>query len=158
MNAKTPLAVLSMAAILLSAQTPHQEAIPAFEAVAMAPDVGVPGFEHQLHLDGQANELMIIGGNVGDYCALVVGNHMTDVPLPGNALLRVDPVAVFILGRFESGQFYLPLRYNGKPIDPVSALVQGLTLRGETGMFGSSDVGAIDFDGTAHFQFRYVGQ
>lgn len=158
MNAKTPLVALSMAAILLSAQTPHQEAIPAFEAVAMAPNVGVPGFEHQLHLDGVANELMIIGGNVGDYCALVVGEHMTDVPLPGNALLRVEPLAVFVLGRFENGQFNVPLRYNGKTIDPVSVLVQALTLYGDTGMFGSSDVGAIDFDGTAHFEFRYVGQ
>jgi hypothetical protein len=157
MNAKTPLAVLSVAAILLSAQAP-QEAIPAFEAVAMAPASGYPIFEHQLHLSGQNADLRLIGGNTGDFVAIVLGVEETHVPLPGTAVLRVNPLAMYIVGEFDvNGEFEMTLIYEGKPIAPASVLVQGFTLFSKTGLLGSSNYGAIDFDGSRTFEFRDLG-
>jgi len=158
MNAKPPLVALSVAAVLLSAQAPYQEAIPAFEAVAMAPDVGNPTFEHKLQFHGQGNDLLIMGGNPGDFCAVVAGFEMTQIPLPGNAMLRVDPLVLVVLGEFDSNyHFELRLTYGGEPIQRASALVQALTVD-NNGMFGSSNVGAVDFDGMRNFEFRDVGQ
>lgn len=158
MNAKTPLAALSVAAILLSAQAP-QEAIPAFEAVAIAPASGYAILEHQLHLHGQNADLRVIGGDPGEPVAFVFGVEETHVPLPGNAVLRVNPLAVFFPGEFdENGEFELPpLHYDGKPIQPLSVLVQALTVFGTSGQFGSSNYAAIDFDGSKTFEFRDLG-
>lgn len=157
MKAKTPLVALSLAAIFLSAQTPHQEAIPAFESVAMAPAAGNPIFEHQLDLHGEANGLHIDNGTPDDFCGILAGFEMTHLQLPGPALLRVDPLVLLVLGRFDAnGHFDLPLNYTGEPINPVSIKVQALSVS-ETGMFGSSNVGAVDFDGAHLFTYRYLG-
>lgn len=158
MNAKTPLVALSVAAILLSAQTPQQEAIPAFEAVAMVPVPGYPAFEHKLHMTGHVNELRVIGGNTGEFCAFVAGIDTTVVPLPGDAALRVEPLAFYIVGEFDAnGEFVLPLNYSGKPIEPASVLVQALTYFGTTYTFGSSNYGAVNFDGIKNFEFHDMG-
>lgn len=157
MNAKTPLVALSVAAILLSAQAP-QEAIPAFEAVAMAPAAGNPIFEHRLHLNGQHGDLRVIGGNTGELCAFVVGLEETQVPLPGNAVLRVNPLAMYIVGEFDdNGEFGLKVTYGGKPMEPATVLLQAFTLFGNTGMLGSSNYAALDFDGARTFEFRDMG-
>jgi hypothetical protein len=157
MNAKTPLVALSVATILLSAQAPYQEAT--CEAVAMAPAVGNPTFEHKLRLHGQANDMFVVGGTAGDYCAIVAGLELTEMPLPGNAMLRIEPLALFILGKFDAnGEFALHVEYDGEPTEPASVYVQALTLFDANGMFGSSDVGAFDFDGVKDFAFRHVGE
>lgn len=94
------------------------------------------------------NHLRLTGGSPGNFVAIFVGIERTMVPLPGDAWLRIKPLATLVVGEFDvDGEFTQAIAYTGPRVEPVDAYLQALTMEHDSTFFMTSPVVAVEFDG-----------
>lgn len=100
---------------------------------------------HDLDISVHETSIEVSKGVPDDLCALVVGINQKPVILPHTALLLVDPLAIAALGAFDRyGEYHFEFGHL-IPKEGVSAIVQGVTVRGATGLFATTPVLSLDY-------------
>ena len=88
-----------------------------------------PRIDYALAIKGVGGRISISRGVPEMPVALMLGVKETYVSLPFGAMLRVDPLAVFVLGPLDSdGEFHLDVSpANPAPVPPFEFFVQALS-------------------------------
>ena len=104
--------------------------------------------QNPLQVPQTVNELRIADGRAGDLVGVFFGFEEQRFMIPGNAWVLLNPVATYVLGRFDgNGEYYADLRYEGPAVEPIEALVQAVSYNEEFDRFRVSGLCDLRFDG-----------
>ena len=104
--------------------------------------------QNPLHVPSTVNELRIADGHPGDLVGVFFGFEEQRFMIPGNAWVLLNPVATYVLGRFDpGGEYVTELRYEGPAVEPIDAFVQAVSYNEEFDTFRTSGLCHLRFDG-----------
>jgi hypothetical protein len=96
----------------------------------------------QLQMKIDDTVLRVSNGSPFDDCAILLGVSERLTPLPGGALLRIDPLAVLVRGHLDArGNFALDIAKQLQALkEPITILVQAITVVQDSEFFATSNV------------------
>ena len=149
---KHVLLALTSAALFVAAPISAKCSIDPVDAVVQP--VASAALEYALRIEAEAGRLGIFGGVAGMPAVLAVGFVETWIMLPGDAVLRLDPVAVLPLKKFDfDGECHIRFEQQPLPVEMVEVFFQVVSMAdGEK--FCSSELMWLRTDLAAHWEFQ----